>query len=182
MERLLITYFLQGFSYSIMRYVSLLLLLSCLLSTGCVHTKSKMKEVEPGTSYRSLHKKLRKRTAVIELRDATVYTGKIIQVNADSTSWRDKETNESHQISTSEIRSIKVSYYGRAAAIGAGIGLLAGGVLGAVMEKNCDENAYIDFRCAGITPVAIFGTLTGALIGAAKIIEVEYVLDPRPPE
>jgi hypothetical protein len=99
---------------------------STLFFSACTHIRKPL-------VFDDINKMTTGKHANVSLLNGRVLSGSDIQIARDSTFWRDLTTNKKQSIATSEVSNIIIKKSDRGALEGAGLGLLFGGVAGAVI-------------------------------------------------
>jgi hypothetical protein len=98
-------------------------------------------------------------------------------------------SGQDQQLSTNQIVALRVHHRARGAAVGAGIGLLAGGALGVGLADAEDRNCPpVSVDCSGRAHMAGFGIVFGLLgmlvgLGVGALVDPTTTVrfgDPRP--
>lgn len=151
-----------------------LLLATLLFSvTGCTHQRAVTPtEVE---SIADLNKRAGQNAVTVTLAGGPVYSGRALQMAADSTSWLMKDSDEVKSVATNDVVTIEIRNRGRGAleglATGAVAGTLAGVTLGLIIgdDPPCEEGWCL-FRTTGREKAQIFGVLLGTISGLGGLI------------
>lgn len=153
---------------------------------GCAHTH-RLPQNSSRDDFNEINKKLSDEEVTIVLAEsAGEIETKNISITSDSISYLDIEQEKRKRVATAEVNKIVQTKYGRGAAEGFGLGLLAGSaIFGSsvlIALSTGDNSEAAAFHRLGIvaTGLAVGGAavVISPLIGAAKGSQDIYILNP----
>ena len=168
-----------------MKAVIFISLMLTVMLVGCTHNYTV--RLRSSEDYASLNQRALRKQAIVTLMDGQKLTPNMLRFDPDSTSWFDPNTQRVIAVQTAEVSNVRFVRRGKGAAEGLGIGLLGGGLFGAVIgfasgddETDCfplcltaKEKAVLGGIVLGVIG-GVLGTLAGVSSGSRDNYHIEH--------
>jgi hypothetical protein len=144
---------------------------------GCSTTRTVARPLSPQDAA-SINDEVHGKIAAVELRnESCCRSGEEVVVSPETIEWtEDSPKRPRFRVPPEAVERLTVRNHGRGAAVGAGIGLVAGLTLGSVLaaQYSGDETYFMRSFITGITlvPVVLLSTLVGAAVGTGYTFQL----------